>query len=302
MNKTTFLVLVVIAIGLFSCNKTSNNNQKVDWQTFYFVSDTVAGKYIDKLVMFVPVKVENDTTVYKMQFDTGANMTGFYENPIREIASFNTKIDTFNVDQYSSGISLYLDSYKSQVKAFPIRKNYGVKGSKLIGTIGVNDFQGKVLIIDYPNEKFAILDSISETKELQYKSVDFETVQGRVVLNLDINEQQYKFMFDTGSSTTPLITTMALYEKFTSNTKVDKDTIKAYSWGIKVITPGAKNHYPIKVGDLSLKANSTVYGTDAEHTLAFFKDTNIDGLISNPFFFNDVVLIDFKNKKFGVKK
>ncbi|PCI03560.1 MAG: hypothetical protein COB81_03815 [Flavobacteriaceae bacterium] len=302
MNKNTFLVLVVIAMGLFSCSKTSKKKQYVDWQTFYFRSDTVSGKFIEKLAMFIPVKVENDTTVYKMQFDTGADMTGFYENPIREIEAFATEIDTFNVDQYSSSISLYLDSYKSNVKAYPIRKNYGVKGSKLIGTIGVNNFKGKVLIIDYPNEKFAILDSISKTTELQYESVDFETVQGRVVLNLTIREQQYKFMFDTGSSTTPLITTMSLYEKFTSNIKVDKDTIKAYSWGIKVIAPGAKIHYPIKVGDVKLKVNSTVYGTDAEHTLAFFKDSNIDGLISNPFFFNDVVLIDFKNKKFGVKK
>ncbi|PCI31124.1 MAG: hypothetical protein COB60_12650 [Flavobacteriaceae bacterium] len=254
------------------------------------------------MAMFIPVKVENDTTVYKMQFDTGADMTGFYENPIREIEAFATNIDTFNVDQYSTGIPLYLGTYKSQVKAFPIRKNYGNKDSKYIGTIGVNEFKGKVLIIDYPNEKFAVLDSVSKADKSLYEYVDFETVGGRPVLNLNIKDKHYKFLFDTGSSSTPLITTMPLYEEFTSINKVDKDTIRANSWGIKVVAPGAKNKYPIKVGGLSLKSNEVVYGTDAAHTLAFYKDSKIDGLISNPYFFNDVVLIDFKNKKFGVRK
>jgi len=296
------ILLITLTLIMISCNKKNNFEKQINWTNFYFKSDTVYGKYYDKSSMFIQVKLENDTTKYEMQFDTGANMTEFYENSIREINSVASKIDTFNVNQYSTAVKLFLGNYKSQVSAFPIRKNWGEKNSKLIGTIGTNEFKNKILVIDYPKEQIAILDSIPSEYKSEYEFTNFDNPEGQVYLKSKINDSIFTFLFDTGSSTTPIITTIPLYEKFTGKNKTDIDTIKANSWNITVIAPGAKNKYPVKIRNLDLKSNQRVYGTDAKHTLEFFKINKLDGLISNPYFFNDIILIDFKNKKFGVKK
>jgi len=295
-------ILIILTLVLISCNKKNDFEKQVNWTTFHFKSDTLYGKYYEKSSMFIYVKLENDTTKYQMQFDTGANMTEFYENPIREIESVSSKIDTFNINQYSTAVKLFLDNYESRNSAFPIRKNWGGKESKIIGTIGTNEFKNKILIINYPKERIAILDSVPSEYKSKYEFTDFENPEGQVYLKSKIDNSVFTFLFDTGSSTTPIITTIPLYEKFTGKNKTDIDTIKANSWGIKVIAPGAKNIYPVKIGNLELKSNQRVYGTDAKHTLKFFEINKLDGLISNPYFQNDILLIDFKNKKFGIKK
>lgn len=303
MNKKLFLFISCIFLIYTSCDsKFKDFETQIDWQSFHFMSDTVAGRYLEKYAMIVPVSVEKDTTVYEMQFDTGANMTEFYENPISEISSIASKIDTFNVDQYSVALNLTLDEFQSQIKVFPIRKGFGIKNSKLIGTIGTNECDNKVLIIDYPRQKFAILDSLQPKFKNDFEFSDFEDPEGQIYLKLKMNNKNYSFLFDTGSSTTPLLTNMTLYNELTGRTKQNIDTIRALSWGVDVIARGAKNMYPIYVGDLKLQSDLRVYGTEAKHTIEFLKNNNLDGLISNPYFFQDVILIDFKNKKFGVRK
>lgn len=294
-------ILIILTLIMISCKKENNFEKQINWTNFYFKSDTIFGKYYEKLAIIIPVTLENDTTKYIMQFDTGTNMSGFYEIPFREIESISFKIDTFNINQYSIATRLFLDNYESQVTAFPIMKDYGNKNSKLIGSIGTNEFKNKILIIDYPNERLSILDSIPINYRNSFEFTDFEDTEGQVYLKLKIANFDYKFLFDTGSSLTPLVTSMPLYEKFTGQNKTEIDTITGNSWGITVISPGAKNIYPIEIGKIKLE-NKRVYGTNAQHTLDFFKSNEIDGLISNPYFFNDIIMIDFKDKLFGVKR
>lgn len=295
-------ILIILTLIMISCKKENNFEKQINWTNFYFKSDTIFGKYYEKLAIIIPVTLENDTTKYEMQFDLGADMSQFYEIPLREIKSASSKIDTFNINQYSIKTQLYLDNKKSQISEFPILKDWGVKGSKIIGTIGADEFKNKILIIDYPNEKFAILDSISTEYKSSFNFVEFKVQSGLINLKLKIENSFYNFLFDTGSSTTPMATTMTLYEKFTGKNKIDIDTIRAHSWGIDVISPGAKNIYPVEIGNIKLKSNQRVYGTDAKHILEFFKELGVDGLISNPYFFNDTIMIDFKNNLFGVKR
>jgi len=295
-------ILIILTLIMFSCKKESNFEKQIKWSNFYFKSDSVSGKYYEKLAMFVPVTFENDTTQYEMQFDLGADMSQFYEIPLREIKSVSSKIDTFNTNQYSIKNQLYLDNKKSQISEFPIMKDWGEKGSKIIGTIGANEFKNKILVIDYPNEKFVILDSTSIDFKNSFNLVEYIEKKGFINLKLKIENSYYNFLFDTGSSTTPLATTIPLYEKFTGKNKIDIDTIRVPSWGINVVSPGAKNIYAVEIESIKLKSNQRVYGTDAEHILQFFKEEQIDGLISNPYFFDNIIMIDFKNKLFGVKR
>jgi len=302
MNKIGILFLALIFLTDTSCErKFVDFETQIDWQNFYFKSDTFAGVYLDKYAMIVPVTIEKDTTVYEMQFDTGANMTEFYENPIRGINSVASKIDTFNINKYSVALSLTLDEFESQVNAFPIRKDFGAKNSKHIGTIGSNEFENKILIIDYPRQKFAILDSLQTRFKKDFELIDFHNPEGQIYLKLKINNKSYNFLFDTGSSTTPLLTNMNLYNELTGEIKEDIDTIRAKSWGVDVTAPGAKNMFSIYIGNSKLKSNMRIYGTDTKHTIEFLKNNNLDGLISNPYFFEDIILIDFKNKKFGIR-
>ena len=107
-------------------------------------------------------------------------------------------------------------------------------------------------------------------------------------------------MFDTGTSLTPLLTTREIYEASVSNRK--QDTIQAGSWGEAVKITGALSKHGIRLGDKIRLKKNIFYTTDHEKIIDFFKREEIDGMIGNPYFFDEVIMIDFKDGYFGVKK
>jgi len=101
-------------------------------------------------------------------------------------------------------------------------------------------------------------------------------------------------MFDNGSSIFPIIT----LEKNIANysTSADIDTIKISSWGKMHDVTGKliKDTFELagqKFSNVKVYANHSGLGIDHK----------TDGMAGNALFWNKTIIIDFKNKKFGVK-
>ncbi len=310
---SSLLILILIAcIKQESQYSLQNNDMK--WIEFKWDSDSLSGKFFDKMSIMIPVKIDSIPDQFYMQFDLGADVNILYGNPliniINEFPYLSSKIqkDSINLGDnfWLKEINLKLGDQNSQINDYVVLKDYGSEKSfanlETIGTIGANEMKNKILMIDFPEQKIAILDSIPYDLRDIFQIENCKLNRNRVIFDCLINSENYRFMFDTGSSITPVVTNKEIYEKLTGKQKLKPDTLTGYSWGRKLIIPGALNNFEIHYGENVILKRNMVYYTDDEKSLDFFKTENIDGLIGNSYFFNSVILIDFKEGKFGIRK
>lgn len=78
------------------------------------------------------------------------------------------------------------------------------------------------------------------------------------------------------------------------------DSIKASSWGVHHIWCGEKVKSSIQLGEVQLEP-AMVYYNPENIDESFYKNERIWGITGNMYFLNHIVIIDYKNKRFGMK-
>ncbi|MBB6273837.1 hypothetical protein HDF26_004310 [Pedobacter cryoconitis] len=292
------------------------NAQDLKWIPFKWTGDSISGKYFDKSSIVIPVKINNIPANFNMQFDLGAVRTVLYGNSIQPYLDaypdLKNKIDTskkfliqgandpmFTNMVLQMGTTSFNDIEIGYFKKFGRKINKDSIFSdteKHIGTIGPDLFKDKILIIDYVQKRIGICEELPK----QYKSATFKPFKsddGRPKIPLVINDKTEYLLFDTGSSLFTLTTTKkdALQA---ANPKI-VDSLSVYSWGKKLTYYGVKTNKPIKFGHKVLNG-SLVYYDEQETFQDFYKFAKIWGLTGNVFFLKNTVIIDYKNKLFGV--
>ncbi len=319
---TGILIIVVIVCGTsFLTDKTSYSSWEtednpedgsfISWAKFEWTNGESAGKHYDKLSMNIPCKINGLPNIFTFQFDLGANLTGVYETtynslhfqetPIQnKIERLRSRLQFWNRNKYFKDLSIHFGSYTAINRVAFVYKNFGekagfenIKDTIHIGTIGADIFKNKVLMIDYPNKQFAICEHVPASYNTQLADIELDK-NGRVILPMKIHNRKYRILFDNGSSIFPLITKVKNMSNYT--TSADIDTIQISSWGqihsvtgklIKDTFELAGQNY----SNVKIYANHSGWGIDDA----------TDGMAGNALFWDKTIIIDFKNKKFGIK-
>ncbi len=314
----TILAIVIVCGTSFLTDKSTysnwkivNNSQTISWAKFEWTNEELNGKYFEKTAMFIPCKVDGITNIVTFQFDLGADLTGIYENTFSSFYSQTPKLEQkikrlksglqfWNKSKSFDDLSISFGNYIATNKNAFVKNNYGERVEIInlndtihLGSIGADLFKDRVLIIDYPNKQFAICEKV--VQNYQDNLIDIELDRnGRVILPMKINNKNYRIMFDNGSSIFPIITSAKNILNY--STSADIDTIQISSWGQTHGVTGKliKDTFELAGQNFS---NIKVY---ANHSgLGIDKAT--DGMTGNALFWDKTIIIDFKNKKFGVK-
>ena len=168
------ILLIIFLSFTFSAGEAQN----LPWINFNWVGDTVSGRYFDKLAMIVPVQIDAMPYKFVAQLDLGAVTTMLYGNAIQpyldENKALGQKVDTSasiwiqnQKNPSIKGVNLKLDQVlfpNLNVALFIgfgdalTRDSINTKTVKHIGTIAPDLFQNKILIIDYPNRRFCVVE------------------------------------------------------------------------------------------------------------------------------------------------
>ena len=142
---------------------------------------------------------------------------------------------------------------------------------KHIGTIAADLFEGKILIIDYKNQRLCGIESLPSDWEQRVEFVDIEYVKesNLVFLPLQIGDITYRVMFDTGSSIFPLLSSLSKIARI-SNPDRCVDSLTVLSWGKPVDVYGYIPDVKIMLGKEELDNSLPVYGSD------MLNDKNLD--------------------------
>jgi len=318
------IIWIAILLALLTPMLTKAQSQNIfsdkGWIPFSWESMKLGNRTFDKAAMIVPFKIEGVDADFTLQFDLGATSSMLYGNSIDYFLNKNNalkaKLDTitkrFFIQNTKNGGFRNLDARLGSVKYIfddmAYFKGFGdtltidsiKKGKPIrIGTLGAPFFKDKVLIIDYPNRRFLILDSLNEKEKGDFDFVDARFDMGTLKIPFTIDGTPYWLMFDTGSSIFAIMTDKQHYNMFTGNTQVDSLGIS--SWGQTKMVYGKQINKPVKLGNTNLSDNY-VYMMPGNDWDDFYKQEKIVGLTGNAFFLNNVIAIDFKQLKFGVYK
>ncbi|MDH6253259.1 hypothetical protein M2347_002986 [Chryseobacterium sp. H1D6B] len=308
--------LCSILAGCMVSNKNDDHTNSYSWFPFSWYAANLSGKNFDKVAMLVPVKVNDLKASFTLQFDLGSDATIIYGNTINSYYKQNemknfivesskstddggktvyaTKGLVYHFGKLSKDNLMYKDDYGDKIP----QDSLFTKNPKHIGSLGADVFNDKILIIDYPNKRMCVLDSLDDYWKKRTTFVEARSKNGRLHIPLTINNQIHWFLFDTGASLFPINTNKELWSSIIDKT-AKTDTIIANSWGDKVKFFGRPIKEKVYLGKRKLEDNYAWYNEN-ERLQEFNKDEEVDGLTGNAFFFNNIVVLDFKNKKFGV--
>ncbi len=321
MKPKNYFIICLIALFLTNCSvsKITNSQKQTDqypWFSFSWYSADISGKHFDKLAILVHTKVNDLNADFTLQFDLGSNSTSIYGNTISsyyredEIKSmiiettksttdagkivYDTKGLTYHLGKFSIDNLAFIEKYGEAIA----KDSLFTKTSKHIGTLGANVFKNKTLIIDYPNQRMCVLDSLDNYWESRVTFVQAQTKRGRLHIPLTIGDKVYWFLFDTGASLFPINTNKELWSKIVDQTS-RTDTLIGNSWGEKVSFYGRPIKENVYLGKKLLK-NSIAWYNENKRLQEFNKTENIDGLTGNAYFSDDIIVLDFKNIRFGI--
>ena len=180
--------------------------------------------------------------------------------------------------------------------------DYNKKQPIRIGSWGADVCQNKVLVIDFQKQKMSFLNELPQDAYKMVDFVDIEIKNNRPHIPVTINGKKYYLLYDSGASLFPIMTVKKYWDII--NPVAITDTIKRVStWGKYSDVYGAKMQSEIRLGNTLLKPQIIYYHPDPyKYHEPIFNEAGVIGSFGNSYFFDRVVVIDFKNKKFGLVK
>ena len=288
------------------------------WIPFEWVGDSIGDRYYDKLGIYVPFSIEGIPHQLLSQFDLGAVNTMVYGNTIAPyLAAYPAiaaKVDT--VDRAYmvqgqrvggiEGVTIKLGDVPFADRDLLLFEHYGrtLPGDSIassptkIGTIAPDLFQDKLLLIDYPNQRIATVDSLPPSVGGEVSYVDFKSDQGRIKIPLTIDGEVHDFLFDTGASMFHLLVTPEDWKSI-GDTTARVDTVETSSWGEYYDVYGLPIGAEVALGDFQLEGGQ-VFANPREDFARFYEEEGILGVTGNVYFSDHTIVIDYKNQRFGV--
>ncbi|RDV12013.1 hypothetical protein DXT99_23065 [Pontibacter diazotrophicus] len=275
---------------------------------FVWLGDSTENGVDEYSAMVLPVTLEGIPGTYYMQFDLGAPYSLFYG---KVLTSLNEKYNKIVIHQNGDASSLEQFSFKvgnTDIFAKTIKvKDYGSaidwndsSRARIVGTIGADFIEDKVLTIDYKHENISVASEIPHELANAAQFSDFRFESRRVLLPSKIDGQEQTLLFDTGASAFELLTDKSTWNEL-SKAGSKEETYEANSWGKKLIVHNIQSNSLIAFGSVELPLSMVTYieGTGFMQNM-LMKFSGMGGMIGNKLFIGNILVLDTKNQKYAL--
>lgn len=273
------------------------------WFNFDWVSDNKNGLVLERMAIFVTTQLAGSDLHLKFQLDTGTPTSLLYEIPMRKQLP---KSLYATADNPPSNLTIQFDGTFQDTVKFGLIKNFGDLADSSnpfpeTGTLGLDFFTNANagFAIDYKKQQIYILSrNLLDSISAQYPDNFFgyqdsyQKMKNMILLPFKIGNIKQLAIFDTGSSMLELVVSQDMWKEITG---LDLDSplvnrIDAKAWENLLILLGAE-----------VQKNIYISG-HLKHLQKIYTFSQYDGppIIGNALFFDDVIVVDFVNKKFGI--
>ena len=316
--KRYLLILLTAFITHLSSAQVSLFRKQIDktkWIPFNWYGDTLGGRRFDKLAIFITGRLGNLPTPFKLQFDTGSNLSVLKGNTLESLKKQQANQYAFLPDlsdkskEGFQSVSLKMLPEGPGLTKIWIDNAYGeainsdsvtTKEAISIGSWGADICENRILIMDFAKQQIALLDALPEKAKRQIEFVPIEIKNNRPHVPVTIDGKQYYLLYDSGASLFPIMTVKKYWDVI--NPGAVTDTIKHVStWGKYSDVYGAPMRSEVRLGHTTLTPKMIYYHPDPyKHHEPIFDEAGVIGSFGNSYFLDRIVVIDFKNKQFGL--
>lgn len=256
--------------------------------------------------MLIPVKLEGCPRQFYMQFDTGSPYSSFYRSKLKDIQQQYPQVTVF-ADKADKLIQLRFTADHTPIPAKAIvvlqtdstGLDWSENAQEIIGTIGTDIFDNKVLRINYPEMYISIGNIITGEEDIRWSG--FLYTRRSILLPAIIRGKATHLYFDTGSSAFELLIDRenALLLATPGGTI---STFKVRSWD-KALTAtrmATADSIIIASEKLALRSVAFIEGV-SEVQVNAMRNMGIGGMTGNSLFRDVQLIIDTRTGKFGIQ-
>ncbi|WP_394750806.1 hypothetical protein [Spongiimicrobium salis] len=315
---TIILIAVIIcAVGIRKFNKAlfqeKTNYFNYTYQSksihFNWAGDSIGGIYESQAAITIPLKIENLSHQFYLQFDTGAPHTLLYEKDVKALRALGLDIQEIVQEdgRYIKNLDFSLSNNHIRASMIKILPNYGNTFDKSdtiapikIGTIGSDFLANRITSIDFKNQKLQVYDE----RPLWMKALSgfktFDFTGRRIMLPVTLDNKAYQFLYDSGCSAFGLITIKSRFKRYT-DTNRPEIRYGANSWGnsIPIVSKASNKLFTVGNANLALKRVSYVDMYTATQPL-ITPFTRIGGWLGNQPFNESMLILDTLTEEFTV--
>jgi hypothetical protein len=260
--------------------------------------DSLGGSWDQHAVLLLPVKLEGSARTFYMQFDLGSPYSLFYKEQLDKIKVILPAGDTI------PAINIRIGNMNRRVRSVPVRsfpqKGGDRKGLPVIGTLGADILDQRVVIFDYPHRRLTITNVLPAS--LPAPKHPFYFAGGRIFFPAIIRQQQTLLYFDTGSSAFQLLTDSASWQQMADPT-AHPLSYPVNSWGRTLTAHTTKTSDSIGIASLSIPVFRVTYIEGADtNQVSMMKKMGIGGMTGNTLFLDHLLMLDMKQKLFLLTK
>lgn len=275
----------------------------IPWIPFIWSSDTLFGRELKRSAIFLKGKIIPLEKEGSFQFDLGAPRSVIYGKAFEpnSLEKFVTdKTATLN-SQEVPVLNLTISVGDLSVTSPALLKDFGegeIDGSPIVGTVGADLVDGRILIVDFPHQRIAVVDSLPEVFVEKTRFAELtRTPRGHLFVRVEVNGKETLAMYDSGSSIFGLITTREIWEDLTDGEVID--SFKITAWGKVHTVYAGRGKAKITVAGEPIRVD-TIHYVDMEGLGDFLRQANAIGIMGNRPMWDRTIVVDTKGGRFGI--
>lgn len=311
------ILLIAASIGGYFYFRNQFKAQASQFETlqdtysmpFQWISDSLGGELNPYSAMVLSVTIPGCGRKFRMQFDLGSPSSLFYKNKMEAI---NLKYRNLNFHEQDGKDWLLNYSFtiaqmkvtNRKIRVWPYDAS-GISWTdttkvEIIGTIGSDIIDDKILIIDYPHQIITLTSRLADSISTKIHMTPFKWEERKVLLPVIIHKQKTNLYFDTGSSAFSLLTDHATW-KVLSRKNAPVHQFGVNSWGKTLTAFTAPTDYSVEFNSISIPIMNVTYieGTSFIQNL-LMRFSGMGGMTGNKLFLEKTILIDTRKKEFGI--
>lgn len=271
-----------------------------------------------KGVMYLPLRLDGWEQTLWMQVDLGAPRTMLYEKPLQQINPLlNPPVEPAGPLSVGPSITVdtvrlhgWLGNSRLQNTRVSLRKNYGQQlgffDYPKVGSVGLDFYKDKVLVIDFPRQWLAVFDDPEEIPPdllQRAKWVEARLEEDKLIFPASIGGREMEMFYDTGGGKFPIITTKAIWQQLTgrSGDEEDNTRVETKSWGEAVRYVGAPALGSLAIGEMTLGVPTIYYYDGSQHDWLDLANYPVPAMMGNNLFVERHTLIfDLIDMRLGI--
>jgi len=242
-----------------------------------------------------------------MQFDTGSPYSLFYRDKLQAIhrrypaiTALQKPGDTLTNFSFKAG-PLTINASQIAVQLFDSSGiDWNNKQSlPIIGTLGTDLIDNKIIAIDYPGKQLIIGDSLPAAYR-KTSSASFIYAMRRILLPALIQGKKTILYFDSGSSAFELLTDQATCRKLAADSS-QPISYGVQSWGKTLTANTITTNDSITLAGQAIPIRRATWIEGVSETqVSQMMKMGIGGMTGNKLFLQNILVLDTRNKQFNL--